>query len=334
MFTLDQQSDIWRNYFGSWDTKGTFTNPLRRDKSPKCYFKVINDKILFIDWANNPTHTDCISFVSQKYNLTNKEAINKINYDLKYTDKVKGNFSGEIKGVSQAPLSSSSLKDQFTSSHEEEKIVYNVKFKNGFEKHDLVYWKKFSITEITLKKYNVIPVKFVFRNGVLNYSSSEYNPIFAYCDGGIPYKIYNPVGIKMQKWRTIKAVLEGYKQLEYKTNVLFITSSLKDTMCLHEMGFDAFNLPSENSYKILLPIIEDLFSKFEHIYVYLNNDDAGKRFSRLLTLEIDQRLKYINNPSNMEQTDPSDVIKDLGQAVLMQILKDRFQRDNVIFKTK
>jgi hypothetical protein len=100
------------------------------------------------------------------------------------------------------------------------------------------------------------------------------------------------------------------------------------------MGFDAFNLPSENSYKILLPIIEDLFSKFEHIYVYLNNDDAGKRFSRLLTLEIDQRLKYINNPSNMEQTDPSDVIKDLGQAVLMQILKDRFQRDNVIFKTK
>jgi hypothetical protein len=36
----------------------------------------------------------------------------------------------------------------------------------------------------------------------------------------------------------------------------------------------------------------------------------------------------------MEQTDPSDVIKDLGQAVLMQILKDRFQRDNVIFKTK
>jgi hypothetical protein len=334
MFTLDQQSDIWRNYFGSWDTKGTFTNPLRRDKSPKCYFKVINDKILFIDWANNPTHTDCISFVSQKYNLTNKEAINKINYDLKYTDKVKGNFSGEIKGVSQAPLSSSSLKDQFTSSHEEEKIVYNVKFKNGFEKHDLVYWKKFSITEITLKKYNVIPVKFVFRNGVLNYSSSEYNPIFAYCDGGIPYKIYNPVGIKMQKWRTIKAVLEGYKQLEYKTNVLFITSSLKDTMCLHEMGFDAFNLPSENSYKILLPIIEDLFSKFEHIYVYLNNDDAGKRFSRLLTLEIDQRLKYINNPSNMEQTDPSDVIKDLGQAVLMQILKDRLQRDNVIFKTK
>jgi hypothetical protein len=169
---------------------------------------------------------------------------------------------------------------------------------------------------------------------VLNYSSSEYNPIFAYCDGGIPYKIYNPVGIKMQKWRTIKAVLEGYKQLEYKTNVLFITSSLKDTMCLHEMGFDAFNLPSENSYKILLPIIEDLFSKFEHIYVYLNNDDAGKRFSRLLTLEIDQRLKYINNPSDMEQTDPSDVIKDLGQAVLMQILKDRFQRDNVIFKTK
>lgn len=333
MFTLDQQSDIWRNYFGSWDTKGTYKNPLRPDRTPKCYFKIINNKILFIDWANNPVHSDCISFVSQKYNLTNKEAITKINYDLKYTDRVKGNFSGEYKGVSEAPLSSSLRREQYTQ-EVEEKINYSVIKKGFFGKEDLNYWKKFGITENTLKKYDVQAVKFVLRNGILNYSSSEYNPIFAYYQDNSVFKIYNPIGLPMQKWRTIKAVLEGFPQLEYKTNVCFITSSLKDTMCLDTLGYDAFNLPSENSYKILLPIIEDLFKKFDHVYVYLNNDDAGKRFSRLLTLEIDKRLKYINNPSDWSQTDPSDVIKDLGVEPLKKIINEKFLRDSVTLTIK
>lgn len=333
MFTLDQQNDIWRNYFGSWEGKGTYSNPLRPDKSPKCYFKVINDKILFIDWAHHPTHSDCISFVSQKYNLTNKEAITKINYDLKYTNRVKGGFSGENKGVEVTPLSSSPSINTYTQ-QVEEKINYSVIKKNFFAKEDINYWKKFGITEDILKKYDVCPVKFVLRNGILNYSSSEYNPIFGYYQHNKLFKVYNPIGITMQKWRTIKAVLEGYPQLEYKTNVCFITSSLKDTMCLDSLGYDAFNLPSENSYKILLPIIEELFSKFEHVFVYLNNDEAGKRFSRLLTLEIDNRLKYINNPSYWAQTDPSDVIKDLGVEPLREVIKEKFSRDNVILTNK
>jgi len=133
----------------------------------------------------------------------------------------------------------------------------------------------------------------------------------------------------MQKWRTIKAILEGYSKLEYKTNVCFITSSLKDTMCLNSLGFDAFNLPSENSYKILLPIIDELFSKFDHVYIYTDNDDTGKRFSRLLTLEIDTRLNYLNNPSFMKEKDPSDVVKFLGSNRLLEIIQEKLNRDKV-----
>jgi hypothetical protein len=36
----------------------------------------------------------------------------------------------------------------------------------------------------------------------------------------------------------------------------------------------------------------------------------------------------------MQQTDPSDVIKYLGIGALMQIIKEKFQRDNVNFEFK
>lgn len=332
MFTLEQQGDIWRNYFGSWDYNKYYTNPLRRDKTPKCYFKLIKDKIIFLDWAYNPTHSDCISFVSQKYSLTNKEAITKIYYDLKYTDRVKGNFSGNIIGVRESKIVDNNSYSSSKSDYD--KNNYSVILKNNFDKHDLEYWNKYQISKETLIKFGVMPVKYVLKNKALNYSSSEYNPIFGYYQDKELYKIYNPIGIPMQKWRTVKAVLEGFPQLEYKTNICFITSSLKDTMCLDTLGYDAFNLPSENSYKILLPIIDDLFEKFEHIYVYLNNDDTGKRFSRLLTLEIDNRLKYINNPSSWAETDPSDVIKYLGRNKLIETIEEKFNRDNVTLKNK
>jgi hypothetical protein len=53
-----------------------------------------------------------------------------------------------------------------------------------------------------------------------------------------------------------------------------------------------------------------------------------------LTLEIDNRLKYINNPSDWRQTDPSDVIKELGVETLKEVIKEKFSRDNVILTNK
>ena len=330
IYALDQQYEIFRHYFGSFDLKTSFKNPLRNDKTPKCYFTERNDTLLFMDWAFNPTHLDCIEYVNKLYNLSDrKSSINKINLDLKYSNKVKGNFLSEIKGEHQkAPLLILEKKPVI-----EQKSKYTGIIKS-FEDYELNYWNQFQINSNTLNRFEIKPIKYVLKNDVINYSSSKFNPIFGYYNNDELFKLYNPLGNPMQKWRTIKAILEGYSKLEYKTNVCFITSSLKDTMCLNSLGFDAFNLASENSYKILLPIINDLFNKFEVVYVYLNNDEAGKRFSRLLTLEIDTRLNYINNPSFMREKDPSDVVKFLGSNALLEIIQEKLQRDKIILINK
>lgn len=330
IYTLDQQYEIFNYYFGQVSLNTSYKNPLRSDKTPKCYFIEKNDKLIFIDWAFLPTHLNCIEFVKHLYNIGEfNESINKINFDLKYSNKTKGNFLTKVKGeLTKAPLI---LLDKPTI--KEDKIEYSCIIKE-FDDYDLAYWQQYNIDLNILNKFEIKSVKYVLRNNVINYSSSKYNPIFAYYNNNTLFKIYNPLGSSFQKWRTIQAILEGYSKLEYKTNVCFITSSLKDTMCLSSLGFDVFNLPSENSYKTLLPVINNLFNNFEAVYVYLNNDDAGKKFSRLLTLEINTNLNYINNPSFMLEKDPSDVIKYRGKNTLLEIIQEKLQRDKITLINK
>jgi hypothetical protein len=326
IYSLDQQNEIWKFYFLNYDLSIPHKNPLRTDKTPKCYFRERDNNILFIDWANNPTHLNCIKFVSQMFNMSDLDAIRRINVDLKYTDKLKGSFDllCNAKEV-EKPLS-------IINKIEKEPPIYSANHRLTFNDYELDYWNSFHITEKTLNKFEVKPIDWVFRDGVLNYSASKHNPIFGYFDNNLLYKIYNPLGNKIFKWRALKAILEGYSKLEYNSNVVFVTSSLKDTMCLNEVGFNSFNMSSENSYKMLLPVIEDLYNKYEHIYLFLNNDAPGKKFSLLLTTEIDKRLKYINNPSMYWETDPSDLIKNHGKDLLKEIIFEKFKRDNVIWK--
>jgi hypothetical protein len=327
IYTLDQQYQIFNYYFTTVRLNTSYKNPLRNDKTPKCYFIEKDNKLIFIDWASFPTHLNCIDFVKNLFNLNEyKDCIQKINIDLKYSDKTKGNFL-----VKNFINNEESVKAPLINivKEEKEKVKYDVVLKDDFESSDINYWKQYNINLEILNFYEIKPVKFVLKNNVINYSSSKYNPIFGYFENNVLYKIYNPLGHYTQKWRTINAILEGYSKLQFKTNVCFITSSLKDTMCLKSLGYDCFNLPSENSYKILLPLIDILFTKYEHVYIYNDNDDAGKKFSRLLTLELDSRLKYINNPSFLKEKDPSDIIKNRSISFLTSIIDEKLKRDNV-----
>lgn len=325
-YTLEQQNEIWNFYFQGYDSRKTYTNPLRRDKTPSCYFSQIstsfgNNVINFIDWGYKPTHIDCILFVALSYNIDELEAIRRINIDLKYTSKLKGGFNVLEKERVVTP--------SLISIPEKERNVFDTsKRREEFKDYEIEYWNQFNINLNILKKYEVYPVDWVFKNESILYSASKYNPVFAYYENNKLFKIYNPLGNKFYKWRTIKALLEGYSKLEYKSNVLFITSSLKDVMCLSSLNYDSFALPSENSYKILLPIIKDLFKDYEYIFLYLNNDDTGKSYSKYLTLEIDKRLKYINNPDSLP-SDPSDIIKKYNTVLLNDIINNKLERDKV-----
>lgn len=194
-----------------------------------------------------------------------------------------------------------------------------------FDEFSLEFWNQFNITKSILEKYEVECVSHVLKNNNIYLTSKEKAPIFSYKENKELFKIYNPFGFIEYKFRIVKSILEGYSKVE-NSDLLFITSSYKDTMVLNSIGFQAFNLSAETNYRMLEKIKEELFQRFNKIYIYLDNDNAGKTYSKKLTLEIDKRFRYINNPDSLPK-DPSDLVKKFGTDILLNIINEKLIRD-------
>ena len=83
--------------------------------------------------------------------------------------------------------------------------------------------------------------------------------------------------------------IQGYDQLPKKADLCIITSSLKDVMCLFEMGIPAIAMQSE----MQLPsreVIEELKQRFQRLAVFYDND--------------------FTNPSNPGQTMAAKICKE------------------------
>ena len=119
-----------------------------------------------------------------------------------------------------------------------------------FTEVDKRYWKQFHISIDTLRMYNVFSIKYFLCNSIVRGVYKEDNPMYAYKVYD-KFKIYRPLASKYTKWRTNLTVrhVQGLEQLQPEGgDLLIITKSLKDVMCLHEMGFHAIASASETTF--------------------------------------------------------------------------------------
>lgn len=84
------------------------------------------------------------------------------------------------------------------------------------------------------------------------------------------FKIYRPLADKYHKWRNnlTEYDIQGYKQLPEKGDILIITKSLKDVMCLCKMGIPAVSPASESTF-IPNIALEELKKRFKRIIILL-----------------------------------------------------------------
>ena len=280
--------DIYAKYIGQFKVGMIYNSPFRKDKNPSfgIYYSKRTKQLLFKDHGTGECG-NVIKFVSL---FTGKTEYNDILSDI--VDKL--NITNNTKLVSSK---------QYIPPTE---TVIGV-VRQEFTDVDINYWKQFNISINTLKKFNVNSIKYYLCNGIVKGTYKRENPMYAYKVYN-NFKIYRPLADKYTKWRNnlTDYDIQGYEQLPQKGDILFITKSMKDVMCLHEMGYPAVSPSSESTF---LPkdVLEQLKTRFKRIIILFDRDISGVKRSRKLSQETGLEALFINK--KFKAKDVSDAVK-------------------------
>ena len=258
--------DIYAHYLGQFKVGMIYQSPFRKDKNPSfgVFYSKRTKQLLFKDHGTG----ECGNVIKFVQLYTGKTNYNDILQDI----VAKLNITPETR------LDSSK---QYIPSTE---TVIGV-VRQEFTDTDIKYWNQFNISTKTLKKFNVNSIKYYLCNGIVKGIYKPENPMYAYKVYN-NFKVYRPLGDKYTKWRNnlTEYDVQGYEQLPKKGEICIITKSLKDVMCLYEMGIPAVSPSSESTW---LPdtVLEDILKRFKRVLICFDRDVAGVKYLRKISLK-------------------------------------------------
>lgn len=287
--------DIYAAYLGNFKVGMIYNSPFRKDKNPSfgCYYSRRTKQLMFKDHGTG----DCgnvIKFVQLFTGLTN------------YSD-ILNDIVNKLKITNNTQLVSSK---QYIPSQE---TVIGV-VRQDFTKTDTDYWSQYNISKQTLKKFDVSSIKYYLCNGIVKGIYKDTNPMYAYKVYN-HFKIYKPLADKYTKWRNnlTENDIQGFKQLPKTGDILIITKSLKDVMCLYEMGIPAIS-PSSESTWIPEKALEDILKRFKRVLICFDRDVAGVKNLRKLSLKTGLEPLLVHK--KFKAKDISDAVSTNGFEIV------------------
>lgn len=305
--------DIYAAYLGKFKVGMIYNSPFRKDKNPSfgTFYSRSSKQLMFKDHGTG----DCgnvIKFVSLITGITNYSDI--LNDIVK-----KLNITNDTQLVSSK---------QYISSTE---TVIGV-VRQDFTLTDTNYWSQFNISLPTLKKFGVSSIKYYLCNGIVKGIYKDSNPMYAYKVYN-HFKIYRPLADKYTKWRNnlTENDIQGFKQLPKTGDILIITKSMKDVMCLYEMGISAISPSSESTF-IPDKVLEQLKKRFKRIIIMFDRDEAGVKYLRKMSLKTG--LEGLLVHKKFKAKDISDAVKANGFTKVKQWLYEEIsQKDSIRAKS-
>ena len=285
--------DIYSYYVGQFKIGKLFNSPLRSDdKNPSfAIFKGINGGLFFKDHGSGEGG-NAIKFVKLYKNINTKDELER--ELLRIVRKMNPNSGNAIRtysySVDSGPTDIGIVRQPFTDV-------------------DKRYWKQFHISIDTLRKFQVFSIKYFLCNRVVRGTYKETSPMYAYKVDD-KFKIYRPLASKFTKWRTnlTNRNVQGLSELPVEGgNLLIITKSLKDVMCLYEMGFNAIAASSETTF-IPDDILDSLRHKWKNVIMLYDRDKTGMLESRKYSKQYKLDALFVHK--RFKAKDVSDAVKD------------------------
>jgi len=303
LFRKHTDYEIFKYYLRKFRNRGCYRSPLRMDDSNPS-FSVFYSKqhgcLLFKDFAGY--RGDCVRFVQYLLGLKSyQDAIERIAYDLDNSIPVP--------------------QKEYIAKLESKKSYVNIKIvHDDWKNSDISFWRSFHISISTLELFNVIPIRGFYLEDVYIETKGPAYAFIEYKDDIITYKIYRPFASKKNKWRTNHSfdVHQGYSQLPSTGELLIITKSLKDVMCLYEtVRIPSIGIQSESTY-IKESVLDEYRRRFDNIIILFDNDKQGIELANSYKEKYD--LSYILLPEQYNSKDYSDLVKNYGKIFAVSIL--------------
>jgi len=308
--------DIFKYYCPQFEKLGKkFCSPLRNDSNPTVSIIQWRHKLLYKDFGQ-PEHTfDCFSFVSHKYECDFFSALRIVDMDFNL------NLASHIE-VRKFTMGYLGVK--YNKDIQPKKVTIIKKKRRAWNQQDANFWSLFSISKFTLKYFNVEPISHYWINEN-RFHCNEITYAYKYRS---KYKIYSPYSEVKWMSNTTAKQIQGWKQLkvDWHTQYVIITSSLKDVMCLYQMGHPAIALQSE----MQMPdekLISELKNKFECIILLYDNDfDNPNNPGQTMAEKIKSRYysEHVQNiciDTSYKSKDLSDLIKNHGLETAIHFMK-------------
>ena len=199
-----------------------------------------------------------------------------------------------------------------------QKITIIRKKRRAWDKRDAEYWKQFHISKKTLEYFNVEPISHYWINEN-RFTCKDITYAYKY---KTKYKIYAPHSEVKWMSNTTAKQIQGWNQLEdsikeFGNDVVILTSSLKDVMCLHDLRYPAIALQSEMQFPED-KLIETLKDKFKMVTLLYDNDfdkdsNPGQTMAKKIKgVFMSYRLQNLVIHENYSAKDLSDFISIYG----------------------
>ena len=197
--------------------------------------------------------------------------------------------------------------------------------------YDIEYWASYGISLEWLKYADIYPIshKIVIRDGQ-RYVFGADKYAYAYVErkeGKVTLKIYQPYNKGGYKWsnRHDRSVISLWTKVPEYGDRICICSSMKDALCLwSNIGIPALAIQGEG-YGMSDTAIGELKRRYSHIYILLDNDEAGILDGRKLSESTG--FTNIVLPKVNDAKDISDLYKSLQDPnrfrdIIMPLFKD------------
>lgn len=259
--------DILSYYFGVNKLPTVIHSPLRKDSNPSFGLYTLDGKrVHFTDLATKDKG-GLFDLLMKYWGESYKDMLKHLWEDLSNFPSASVRFNSIREGKTYQSLSSRSNDLQC-------KV-------REWRDYDIEYWKSYGISLEWLKYADVYPIshKIVISDGH-RYVFGADKYAYAYVErkeGKVTLKIYQPFNKGNYKWsnKHDRSVISLWTKVPEHGDRICICSSMKDALCLWaNTGIPAIAIQGEG-YGMSDTAISELKRRYKHIYILLDNDEAG-----------------------------------------------------------